>query len=56
MFRTDSKLWAVLPRSEAQKQEPGGMLHITRLLLITKMKQTLSFDNAWGEENEQLLF
>ncbi len=29
---------------------------ITRLLLITQMKQALSFDNAWREENEQLLF
>lgn len=57
MFLTGFQtLGGIAAIAEAQKQEPGDVKHVTRLLLTTRMKQALSLDNAWGEKNEQLLF
>lgn len=57
MFLTGFQtLGGIAAIAETQKQEPGDVKRVTRLLLITRMEQALSLDNAWGEKNEQLLF
>lgn len=57
MFLTGFQtLGGIAAIAETQKQEPGDVKRVTRLLLIIRTEQALSLDNAWGEKNEQLLF